>query len=141
MAIKRIPCGGFFYDDESVSFDGKVMKSKNKSQLFIVDNEDASSSQQYPYVSLFPVPQDDNWDYTELVYGEIDEQTGEFSVNQVFPLLGCNLRYIGFGGIDGTQGNEEQIYKEISPTDDYVGDDGFVYFSSSKYKFRIQPIQ
>lgn len=28
MAIKTIPCGGFFYDDESVSFDGKVMKSK-----------------------------------------------------------------------------------------------------------------
>lgn len=26
MAIKRIPCGGFFYDDESIEFDGDVMK-------------------------------------------------------------------------------------------------------------------
>lgn len=26
MAIKRIPCGGFFYDDESIEFDGRVMK-------------------------------------------------------------------------------------------------------------------
>lgn len=27
MAIKRIPCGGFFYDDESIEFDGRVIKA------------------------------------------------------------------------------------------------------------------
>lgn len=27
--IKKIPCGGFFYDDETIEFDGKVISAKD----------------------------------------------------------------------------------------------------------------
>lgn len=138
MAIKSIPCGGFFYDDESISFDGKVMKSKNKSRFFIVENGDESSSQEYPYVSMFPISQeeyDSNWNYTELALGAIDEETGEIFLDQIFPLIGINGTYIGFRGITGTQGNEEQVYECVNP--DYVDDNGILYFSSVKYKFSV----
>lgn len=30
MAIKKIPCGGFYYDDETVQFEDGVIKAQNK---------------------------------------------------------------------------------------------------------------
>lgn len=104
-----------------------------------MENEDESSSQEYPYVSMFPISQEEydyNWNYTELVLGEMDEETGKIFTYQIFPMIGRNLTYIGFRGITSLHQNTKQIYEMISP--DYVDDNGVLYFSSSLYEFSIQ---
>lgn len=45
MAIKRIPCGGFFYDDESIEFDGRVIKASGGGSGVVVVNFTISGEQ------------------------------------------------------------------------------------------------
>lgn len=40
--IKKIPCGGFFYDDETIEFDGKVISAKGGGGYDAVLHADAS---------------------------------------------------------------------------------------------------
>lgn len=114
MAIKRIPCGGFFYDDESIEFDGDVMKvigggaslpevtaEDNGDVLTVVGGEWAkapSGSGANDFLVTFSMGSDDSIvsdkSYAEVVEAEADNKIihgildyGEGEAKQSLPIF------------------------------------------------------